>query len=269
MSDSDNPASDTDPAEAAGRKGTATYAVPALSKAMEVLDLLAGEADGLSVTDIVARLGRSMGELYRLIVALERLELIARDSRNERYFLTLKLFEMSHRHPPTERMVHEALPILDRLAEQSGQSAHLGAIDGSRLIVVAKADSRQSFHYSVRLGAPFELLETSSGVVIVAHSEPKVQERQLEQLPPEERDDMRKRFEEAIRLGYERRRSAVVTGVVNISCPVLNHVGRAQAALTVPYLEHLHVETSIEETLELTIVGARELSLSLGWSPDR
>lgn len=268
MSDDDLP-NETGSAGAGGRKSAAAYSVPALTKAMEVLDLLAGEANGLSVTDIVARLGRSMGELYRLIVALERLGLIARDAREERYFLTLKLFEMSHRHPPTERMVHAALPILDRLAEQTGQSAHLGAIDGSRLIVLAKADSRQAMHYSVRLGAAFELLETSSGVVIVAHSEKSVRERHLEQLPPEQRDDMRRRFDDAARLGFERRRSAVVSGVVNISCPILNHVGAAQAALTVPYLEHLHVEVSIEETLELTIAGARELSQSLGWSPDR
>src|SRR6185369_4788995 len=81
------------------------YAVPALDKAVEVLDLLASSSDGLSMAEIVTRSGRSMGELYRLVVALERHNLIERDAERERYALSLRLFEMAHRHPPTDRLI--------------------------------------------------------------------------------------------------------------------------------------------------------------------
>lgn len=251
------------------RKNSPAYTVPALSKAVAVLDLLASDADGLTVTEIVERLDRSMGELYRIIVALERLGLIARDERNDRYFLTLKLFEMSHRHPPIERLVHSAMPILRRLAEQSDQSAHLGAVDGDRLIALATADSPQKMRYSIRLGAAFRALDTSSGVVIIAHSDRQVQEHHVQSLPRGQRAEMRERFKQAVMLGFEQRKSAVVRGVVNLSCPVFDHAGIPQAAVTIPYLEHLETRIGIEPALELVIAAARELSQSLGWTADR
>lgn len=255
--------------ETSARKSPAAYTVPALTKAMEVLDLLASEAGGLSATDIVGRLERSMGELYRILVALERLGLIARDERDERYFLTLKLFEMSHRHPPIERLVHSAMPVLRRLAEQSDQSAHLGRLDGEKLVVLATADSPQSMRYSIRLGAAFPALDTSSGVVIIAHSDKPLQDLHLEQLPRAEQAEMRARFEQAVKLGFERRRSAVVNGVVNLSCPVFDHAGVPQAAVTIPYLEQVRNSVNIEPALQMVIAAARELSQSLGWTADK
>lgn len=242
-----------------------TYSVPALNKAVEILELMSMEPSGLSASDIVTRLGRSMGELYRIIVALNRLGLLARDEKRDRYYLSLKLFEMAHRHPPTARLVHAALPILDKLAYQSDQSAHLGAVEGDRLVILAQADSPRAMRYSVRVGAAFSTLDTSSGVVILAHSEARQRESYLAKLDPAECRRMEARFAEAVRLGYERHPSAVVTGVVNLSRPIFNHAGVPQGAITIPYLEQLHNKADLDSALDMVIAAADELSESLGW----
>src|SRR5258706_14803259 len=72
------------------------YAVPALDKAVEVLDLLASSSDGLTMAEIVSHSGRSMGELYRLAVALERHNLIGRDEGRDRDTPSLRLVEKGH-----------------------------------------------------------------------------------------------------------------------------------------------------------------------------
>lgn len=255
---------------AVGRKKGATtaaaYAVPALTKAMEVLELLADEPAGLTATDIATTLDRSMGEIYRIIVALQRLELLVRDERNERYALSLKLFEMSHRHPPTARLIHSALPVLGELAKQSEQSAHLGALDGDNLVVLAQVDSPLAMRYSVRVGAVFPVLETSAGVCIVAHSDARVQEHHLSALSGEQRRDMERRFKDAVRFGYERSSSAWVTGIINLSRPVFNHAGVPQGGVTVPYLQHTRSTVDADRALDMMIAAADELSQSMGWS---
>lgn len=248
-----------------GAGTSAAYAVPALTKAVEVLELLADEPVGLTATDISARLDRSMGELYRLIVAMQRLGLLSRDERDERYSLSLKLFEMSHRHPPTARLVQSALPVLEALARQSEQSAHLAALAGDMLVILAQVESPRAMHYAVRVGASFPVLETSSGIVIIAHSEQRVQDHYLAHLPKDERDAMRQRFADARRLGYECRDSSAVTGVVNISRPVFNHAGVPHAAVTVPYLGQTRSRVDIDGTLPMVIATADELSHTLGW----
>lgn len=48
------------------------YTAPALEKGLDILELLAGEAEGLSQGTIAQRLGRSTAELFRMISVLER-----------------------------------------------------------------------------------------------------------------------------------------------------------------------------------------------------
>src|SRR3546814_3341465 len=82
----------------------------------------------MSMTEMVTALGRSMGELYRVVVYLERRGYPTRDADSDRYALSLRLFEMSHRHPPTDRLVKRAIPILEALAAETEQSCHLAVL---------------------------------------------------------------------------------------------------------------------------------------------
>src|SRR6476660_8430990 len=73
------------------------YAVPALDKGLDILELLAQEAGGLSLNEIARVLGRTSSELFRMVVALARRGYIEQ-LNGDRYTLTLRLFEMAHRH---------------------------------------------------------------------------------------------------------------------------------------------------------------------------
>ncbi|WP_421724971.1 helix-turn-helix domain-containing protein [Bauldia sp.] len=95
-----------DPAADAARKGKS--AVPAVEKALDVLEVLADAPDGLTMNEIVERLGRTMGEIYRVVVYLAERGYLSQDPGTSRYALTLKLFELSHHHDPTEALDTDA-----------------------------------------------------------------------------------------------------------------------------------------------------------------
>jgi DNA-binding IclR family transcriptional regulator len=240
------------------------YAVPALDKAVEVLDLLASSSEGLTMAEIVPRLDRSMGELYRVIVALERHNLIRRDEERDRYMLSLRLFEMGHRHPPTERLIEQAQPILDQLAQAIEQSCHLAVLHQGNVLVVASAQNPLPMQYSVRVGSRFPVLEASSGIVLLAHAPPVVAEPILADLPSNTRDAVLRRCESVRLTGCERVASSVVSGIVNLSAPIFDHRNKAIAAMTVPYLGQRYAHASVEEAEEKLIASARRLSVGLG-----
>ena len=98
--------------------------VPAVEKALDVLELLAGSPLGLTMNEIVDGLGRKMGEVYRVVVYLADRGNEVQDAATNRYALTLKLFELSHRHDPTARLINGALPMLERIASRTNQSCH-------------------------------------------------------------------------------------------------------------------------------------------------
>lgn len=56
----------------ATEKNRKVYSAPALEKGLDLLELLANEADGLNISEITRRLNKSVGELFRMLVVLEQ-----------------------------------------------------------------------------------------------------------------------------------------------------------------------------------------------------
>ena len=82
------------PAKKSGDPETASYSAPALEKGLDILELLCRSDVPLSQKEIGQRLGRSVGELYRMVACLvERGYLVNAD---EKLHITTKLFELAH-----------------------------------------------------------------------------------------------------------------------------------------------------------------------------
>ena len=112
------------------------YATPALEKGLDVLELLAHEAEGLTKSQMARMLNRTVSEIFRMLLCLERRGYIAQLSE-ERYSLTLKLFQLVQEHPPTKRLTVDAVPVMQRLAHETSQSCHLGVLEGDRIVILA------------------------------------------------------------------------------------------------------------------------------------
>src|SRR5579875_2127371 len=85
------------------------YAVPALEKGLDILELLADEPAGLNLKQIAQRLERSSGELFRMLSCLQHRGYLHRGNGGDAYTLTTQLFELAHRHPPTRLLLDAAL----------------------------------------------------------------------------------------------------------------------------------------------------------------
>ena len=94
------------------------YPTPALEKGLDVLELLASESDGLTKTAVARRLGRTVSEVFRMLVCLETRGYIARSGGDERYSLTLH--KLAYQHPPLERLTTEAQSEAEALILRSG-----------------------------------------------------------------------------------------------------------------------------------------------------
>src|SRR5919199_3866139 len=113
---------------------------PALEKGLDLLEALAEEKEGLSQKMLAQRVGRSVGEIFRMLGVLERRGYIARDPQSGQYSLTLRLFELANRHPPMRRLQAIALPVMEELAQAIKLSCHLVVVNGDRILVVGQAE---------------------------------------------------------------------------------------------------------------------------------
>ena len=156
------------------------YSAPALEKGLDILELFADEPGGLSKSDIARRLGRTVSEIFRMLLCLERRGYISQSREDERYRLTLHLFELAQEHPPTKRIIAEALPIMQRVAQETIQSCHLGVLERGSVVIVAHADSHASTGFYVKAGSTIDLMHSATGHVVLAHQTPEACSRAID-----------------------------------------------------------------------------------------
>ena len=246
------------------------YATPALEKGLDVIELLAHESGGLTKSDISRRLNRTVSEIFRMLRCLESRGYIAQ-SDGDRYALTLKLFKLAQEHPPTERLITEALPMMDRVTHDIRQSCHMGIIEGAQVIILAQVNAPTSVGFYVKLGSTVDLMEATSGYVILAYQEDEHRARTLAEWKRLTGRDVPENLESHLarvrRQGYEMRASYKVRGVVNISYPIFDERASAIGALTVPYIQHDEANASTAEACAILQKAAREITHVIGGSP--
>jgi DNA-binding IclR family transcriptional regulator len=244
------------------------YAAPALEKGLDVLELLASASESLTHSEIARRLRRTIHEVFRMLVCLEERGYISRMGPDERYQLTLKLFEIVHQHHPLQRLIAQARPLIEQVASQTGQSCHLAMLNSAEVVVVAQADAPRSMGFSVRLGTNIDLLNTASGHVILAFQSDQVRARTLDTWRRRSRKPIPARLTrhlgEIRRRGFEELASYQVHGVVNISYPILNQHGEAIAAMAVPFLARIGDSIGPSQVKEALSVASQALSSAIG-----
>ena len=218
------------------------YRAPALDKGLDILELLARTADGLSQAEIAKALERSPNEIYRMLDRLVRRDYVRR-TPEDRYEITLKLFELGHARPPLHRMVSQAMPVLRHFALKAEQAVHMVVQDRNILVVIAQVDGPGYWNVSIRVGSRIGLVNTGSGHVFLAFATPEERELMLEEQdlgsPEKMPKGLEARLEGVREQGYEMMPSAQVSGVSNLSVPIFGPLGTVIAVLTCPYTQRL------------------------------
>lgn len=246
------------------------YRAPALEKGLDVLELLAQEPKGLTTSEMARQLGRTVGELFRMVIVLEQRGYIQLREGSDAYILTMRMFEVSHRFPPVARLTAAAGPSMKKLADDTGQSCHMVIYYEGQGHVVAQFDAPTDRIFSVRLGATAPLLDSCSGHILLAFTDSASRSMMLSRMQGAKRKRSAREIDRMVkrirRQGNEIIKSAQVSGVHDIGFPVFDHASNLTAALTVPFLEYLDGShpVSMDQAVELTRAAAEAISAALG-----
>ncbi|KXI29096.1 IclR family transcriptional regulator [Paraglaciecola hydrolytica] len=242
------------------------YAAPALEKGLDILELLAGEPEGLKLKDIALSLKKSVSEVFRMVLVLERRTYLKFDADSDRYSLSMKLFEIAHQHVPVQKLVKAASLEMEKLAKNIEQSCHLTINSNNHVLVIVQKDSPMDKLISIRLGAKSPLLNSCSGHIFIAFSKEEQQQRILELLAVDATKGELANVISVVRnQGFERMLSKQIQGVEDIGFPVYGYENELVACLVVPYLHYIgdlntvNINSAIAATKETAINISRKL----------
>lgn len=158
---------DRDPDSVPGRAGErAPERSSALDRGLALLALLADHPEGLTVSELAGRMSLSRPVVYRLLASLLG-NGYAHRSGDGRLTIGPAALRLSQRAQSQVRRA--AVPILRRLAEATGATAHLSLADGDEAVAVAVVEpSWTDFHVAYRMGSRHPLELGAAGRAILA-----------------------------------------------------------------------------------------------------
>jgi len=248
-----------------------TYSVPALEKAMRILESLAVATEPLSVAELATQQSKSRNEIYRMVNCLETMGYLTRNRLTKRYSLSLKLFQLAGNFPPLARLLAAARPNLDDLAKAIGESCHICVLDGTSVSVVAQANGSERIRITFELGARFDSLETCSGKLILAELAESEQADCLaassiwKALNSVEKKALRRAMARAAKTHLWEEDSALRYGVRDIAVS-FGTPDTLLGTIAVPLLSGRRQRSSIASIRTQLLQSARDIEIKLGLS---
>ncbi len=140
----------------------------AVDRALIMLEALADAPQGLTVTDLSDLLQINKGLTHRILVSLVQREYVFKDESTQRYRISLRLLGLAFRHLRVIDVYDVLLPILRRLARETGELAELNWVEQGRMVTVAKADSPSQLRVVSLLGEEQALHASAAGKLYLA-----------------------------------------------------------------------------------------------------
>jgi DNA-binding IclR family transcriptional regulator len=229
--------------EPASEVGTTTVAAPMVERAFRLLGLLSTSEEGMTLSELARAMEMSKGSIHGLLKTLEIIGAV--EQTGERlYLLGPRIYELAQTSLQQAGLRRLALPAMQRLAANLGETIFLGRVEDDyvRVLESVEATSDSPFlHISAPRGTRVPLLAGAIGRVVmanwpVAEREAYLRSHPLPRFTPRsitEPEHFLQAAEEAARLGVGEDHEEYLTGVNAIAAAIHGHDNTLLALLWV------------------------------------
>ncbi len=249
------------------------YRIQAIERAVAILSAFSAEEPELGVSDLAARLGLHKSTVHRFVVNLEAAGFLERARATARYRLGLRIFELGGLVLKQMNLWEEALPYLEWLVAESGETGHLAVFAGGEAVYIEKVEARRSLRIPSAIGRGYPAHATSLGKVLLAHLEDAsavddlVAERGLAKLAPNtitDPDRLRVELHSVRDRGYAVDDEEYEEGLRCIGAPIVGHTGQVVAAIGMGGPVTRVTPERVDELGSLVMEAAEGLSRRMG-----
>jgi DNA-binding IclR family transcriptional regulator len=250
--------------------------VPAARHTLAVLQAMARQPGPVPAAVLARDLGLPRSTTYHLLTELLAAGFVVHLPEERRYGLGVAAFELGTAYLRQEPLARLARPVLGRLVEAVGQSAHLAVLHGREVLYVVeeRAQRRPPLVTDVGVRLPAQL--TASGRAVLAHLPP-AQVRALfpdasafverHGTGPASLSALRRILVDVRQRGHATEDGEVTPGFASLAAPVVDHTGRPVAGVAVTFPSDEVPAADRAPLLPPVMRAAAELSRRLGGRP--
>jgi predicted transcriptional regulator len=121
-----------------------TQSVPAVERALSILEFLARSRHGVTLANLTRHLGVPKSTCHALLLTFQRCGYVQRDKKNGRYRFGMKLYELSNMALSGTSLRDQVAPFLYKLVEETKLTAHLAVLEQNGEAVLVERRSTDS-----------------------------------------------------------------------------------------------------------------------------
>ena len=215
--------------------------VPALDRALSILELLARHPEGMRMREIAEQLELPANSVFRITATLEDRGYLLREGEDMRYTLSRKLLSLGYAAIGEDKLIEHSLDVMQLLRDETQETVLVGVRADTQGVVLEQVAATQPVKFLVDPGTHFPLHTSAPGKVFVAFLPSAEREVLLKKLKftrfNERTLDTRAKFEaeveDVLAQGYGLDRAEQIEGLHCVAAPIFNHRGYPIASIWV------------------------------------
>jgi DNA-binding IclR family transcriptional regulator len=251
---------------------TESFHVPALDRALTILELLAKHPEGMRMREIADVLELPANSVFRITGVLEERGYLLREGEDMRYQLSRKLLSLGYAAVGEDKLIEHALDVMQLLRDETEETVLIGVRTELRGVVLEQVSSTQPVKFLVDPGTHFPLHTSAPGKLFLAFIPAGEREALLKRMTFKRYTartlDTRAKFEVELErvaaLGYAVDRAEEIDGLHCVGAPIFNHRGYPLAAIWVTGPSFRFPESEFERIGRRVVAAAGTISRRFG-----
>jgi DNA-binding IclR family transcriptional regulator len=251
------------------------YSVPSVSRALNILELLAQSQRGLTLSDISRRLGLPKSSTHVLTKTLERSGYLKSSKFSGRFCFGLKLVSLSRMALENLDLREQARPFLQELMVRTGLTVHLAILEGTEAVIIEKIEAAGMLRLATWVGRRLDANSSGVGKALLAFAEPESSKQRLNRplarynkntISSPER--LARELRKVRELGYAFEDEEGEIGFRCIGAPIFGSGNRVIAALSIAGTTSQISNERVTKYASLVKAASRQISARLGSSSE-
>lgn len=142
--------------------------VQSIDRALDIIEVLSQENDGLGVTEIASRIGLPKSTAHRIIATMAERGYLSRTDKGV-YKIGLKLIEAVSCYINSLELQTEARPYVAQITAELGLTSHLGVLDGDQVVYIEKMDVFSNVRMYSQIGVRVHAYSCSLGKCLLSN----------------------------------------------------------------------------------------------------
>jgi len=250
------------------------YSVPNLIRALKIVEFLSSHPESCGVTELAERLGFPKNSVFRIVRTLTLHGYLIESGKS--YQLSTKFLALGYAALGESNLIEKSIDIMRELRDTVHETVLLGAINGTKGVVLDEVLSSYHVKFMIDVGHVFLLQTSGPGKAMLAFMPEDERDRILDQITFTRYTDRTitskktflKTLSEVIEKGYAVDEAEKVEGLHCVAAPIFNHRKYPIASIWATGPSYRFPTSDFSRLGKIVIDHALRISQRFGYEPE-